>query len=78
MVGRSYDYDLRKAYRQIGICEEHLKYAWISVWNPEDDCPHLFQMEPMPFGATASVGAFLRLSQALKGLGIAGAALRMP
>ena len=32
-------------------------------------------MDSMPFGATASVGAFLRLSQALKCLGIARAAL---
>eukprot|EP00435_Cladocopium_sp_Y103_P074393 s19_g48.t1 len=73
LVGRSYD--LRKAYRQIGIAEAHLKFAWISVWSPEDACAKLFRMDSMPFGATASVGAFLRLSQALKCLGIASAAL---
>eukprot|EP00435_Cladocopium_sp_Y103_P073752 s20_g45.t1 len=73
LVGRSYD--LRKAYRQIGIHPEHLKFAWISVWCPTDKCPKLFRMESMPFGATASVGAFLRISQALKCLGISNAAL---
>ena len=73
LVGRCYD--LRKAYRQVGIREDHLKFAWISVWDPEDEKPKLFRMESMPFGATASVGAFLRLSQALKCLGISKAAL---
>ena len=73
LVGRSYD--LRKAYRQIGISEDHLGFAWICVWSPDDQCPKLFRMESMAFGATASVGAFLRLSQALKCLGIAKAAL---
>ena len=73
LVGRSYD--LRKAYRQIGISEDHLGFAWICVWSPDDQCPKLFRMDSMPFGATASVGAFLRLSQVLKCLGIAKAAL---
>jgi hypothetical protein len=73
LVGRSYD--LRKAYRQIGIAEDHLRFAWICVWSPPDQGPRLFRMESMPFGATASVGAFLRLSQALKCLGITRAAL---
>ena len=58
-----------------GIAEDHLKFAWISVWSPPDQGPRLFRMESMPFGATASVGAFLRLSQALKCLGITRAAL---
>ena len=73
LVGRCYD--LKKAYRQIGVKEEHLKYAWISVWDPDTCNPRLFRMESMPFGATASVGAFLRISQALKCLGISQAAL---
>ena len=73
LVGRCYD--LCKAYRQIGICEDHLKFAWIAVWDPFNSMPQLFRMESMPFGATASVGAFLRVSQALKCLGITRAAL---
>ena len=73
LVGRNYD--LRKAYRQIGIAKDHLRFAWICVWSPTDKGPRLFRMESMPFGATASVGAFLRLSQAMKCLGITKAAL---
>ena len=73
LVGRSYD--LKKAYRQIGISSDHLKFSWICVWCPADTAPRLFRMDSMPFGATASVGAFLRLSQALKCLGISQAAL---
>ena len=73
LVGRSYD--LRRAYRQIGIMQDHLKFGWISVWDPDSNQPRLFRMESMPFGATASVGAFLRLSQALKCLGVARCAL---
>jgi hypothetical protein len=73
LVGRSYD--LRKAYRQIGIAPEHLKFAWISVWSPDDAEPRLLGMDSMPFGATGSVGAIRRLSQALKCLGISQAAL---
>ena len=62
---------MRKAYRQIAICESHLDFAWIVVWNPEQQRPALFKMKTMPFGATASVSAFLRLSQAIKMVGIA-------
>ena len=73
LVGRCYD--LRKAYRQIGISPDHLHYAWMSVWDPFGLEAKLFRMESMPFGATASVAAFLRLSQALKCLGITEAVL---
>jgi hypothetical protein len=61
-----------KAYRQIGISAEHLRFEWICVWSTVDECPRFFRMDSMPFDATASVGAFLRLSQALKCLGIKG------
>ena len=48
----------------------HLDFAWISVWDPIQGRPALFKMETLPFGATASVSAFLRLSQAIKVIGI--------
>eukprot|EP00435_Cladocopium_sp_Y103_P064590 s66_g26.t1 len=73
LVGRSYD--LKKAYRQIGISADHLKFGWISAWCPDAGFAKLLRMESMPFGATASVCAFLRLSQGLKCLGITSAAL---
>ena len=68
LLGKTYD--MRKAYRQIAIRKDHLDLAWISVWDPNKRRPALFRMESMPFGATASVGAFLRLSQAIKCIGI--------
>ena len=61
--------DLRKAYRQIGIAESHLLASWIAVWCPCSSEPKAFAMKSMPFGATASVQAFLRISIALKTLG---------
>ena len=73
VVGRSFD--LRKAYRQIGIRQDHLKFGWVSAWDPTAGRAFAFQMESMPFGATASVGAFLRISQAVKVLGITGCSL---
>jgi len=73
LVGRTFD--LRKAYRQIGINSTHLNFAWISVFDPAERRAKLFKMESMPFGATASVAAFLRVSQALKMIGTARASL---
>lgn len=67
LLGKTYD--LRKAYRQIGISESQLHAAWIAVWCPKESTRKAFAMKSMPFGATASVQAFLRLSVALKTLG---------
>ena len=68
LVGKTYD--LRKAYRQLALRKAHLDFAWISVWDPVQEAPALFKMETLPFGATASVSAFLRMSQAIKVIGI--------
>lgn len=68
LVGKTYD--MRKAYRQIAIREDHLDLSWISVWDPTKGRPSIFRMASMPSGATASVGAFLRISQAIKCVGI--------
>eukprot|EP00435_Cladocopium_sp_Y103_P036446 s2670_g9.t1 len=73
LLGRTYD--LRKAYRQLGVSADHYKFSWISVWSPEHECVKLFRMKGLPFGGTASVAAFLRVSRALKELGIRGGAL---
>ena len=72
-MGRTFD--LRKAYRQIGIRRDQLDLAWISVFDPHQKRARVFKMESMPFGATASVAAFLRISQAIKLIRTAGAAL---
>ena len=39
-------------------------------WDPNTCVPALFRMDTMPFGSKASVSAFLRVSQAIKILGI--------
>ena len=69
LLGKTYD--MKKAYRQIAVSPAHLDLAWIVVWNPTTLKPAAFRMVTMPFGATASVGAFLRHSQAIKAVGIA-------
>ena len=67
LVGKTYD--LRKAYRQLAIKESHLHLGWVAVWSPDHQAPVIFSMESLPFGATAAVAAFLRISRALKFLG---------
>ena len=67
LLGRTYD--LKKAYRQLGVRSDHLRYSWAAVWDAEAQEPKVFQLRSLPFGATASVAAFLRLSRALRFLG---------
>ena len=67
LVGKTYD--LRKAYRQLAIREDHLRLGWIAVWSPEHQAPMIFSMDSLPFGATSAVAAFLRISRAIKFLG---------
>ena len=64
------NYDLKRAYRQLGVREDHYRFAE-SVVNrsPADEA---LQDEGLPFGDTASVAAFLRMSKALKEIGILG------
>ena len=73
LLGKTYD--MKKAYRQIAIRGDHLDLAWISVWDPDRGAPSFFRMHTMPFGASSSVAAFLRASQAIKAIGIACACL---
>jgi len=73
LLGKTYD--MKKAYRQIAIRGDHLDLAWISVWDPDRGAPSFFRMHTMPFGASSSVAAFLRVSQAIKAIGIACACL---
>ena len=73
LVGRTYD--LKRAYRQLGVREDHYKFSWIAVWSTDHKQVKLFRMRGLPFGGTASVAAFLRMSRALKEIGIRGPAL---
>ena len=67
LVGRTYD--LKSAYRQLGISAEHLHAAWISVFDPSGQGAKLFRLNALPFGASASVSNFLRCAEALKAVG---------
>ena len=75
LVGRTYD--LKRAYRQLGYARSitHYRFSWIAVWSTDHQEVKLFRMKGLPFGGTASVAAFLRISKALKELGIMGASL---
>ena len=67
LVGKTYD--LRKAYRQLAIHPDHLKYAWVATCDAAGS-PKVFQLQSMPFGATASVAAFLRVAEGIKQIGL--------
>ena len=64
LVGKSFD--LKSAYRQIGVCKEHLFASWVCIYNPETGAPALFRLHALPFGASASVPDFLRCAEAIK------------
>ena len=59
-------YDLKSAYRQIGIHPADLKYACVAVYDPNQKKPVVWQQLSMPFGARASVVAFVRCARALQ------------
>ena len=66
LVGRSFD--LKAAYRQLAISDKSLKFARVAVFDPEARDTKCFQQLSMPFGARASVVAFLRCARMLQWL----------
>ena len=62
VVGRAYD--LKSAYKQFPISEEARRLLRIAVHEPGKEEPHLMGLDVLPFGAVASVAAFLRISMA--------------
>ena len=58
MEGRTYDLD--SAYRQLAIAPSSRKYSYIACFNPEEQRCSVHSLSSMPFGAIASVYAFLR------------------
>ena len=56
--GRTYDLD--SAYRQLAIAPTSRKYSYIACYNPHDHRCCMHSLSSMPFGAVASVYAFLR------------------
>ena len=57
--------DLRKAYKQLGLSDDGRLDAYIAVANPALGKAELYACSVLPFGASASVGAFCRTSHAL-------------
>ena len=70
VVGRTYD--LRSAYKQFGVSLETRNLLRLAVWDCDQKKPCLLGVNALPFGASGSVSAFLRISMALWFVGMAG------
>ena len=62
-------FDLKSAYRQLGIHSCSLLYSYIVCFDPVARRPVIFQMLAVPFGATRAVYSFLRIARCLWWLG---------
>ena len=62
-------FDLKSAYRQIGLHREGREHGYVAVFCPQQKTSCFFQSLVLPFGATRSVHAFLRLARAVWWLG---------
>ena len=62
--------DLKSAYRQLPIADSSLKFARLSIYNPESGKAECFQQYAVPVGARASVVAFIRCARALQWLAL--------
>lgn len=67
VVGRSFD--LKSAYRQLAVADQSLRWSRVAVFDPDNKQTCCFQQFTMPFGARASVVAFLRRARMLQWLG---------
>ena len=63
MKGRTFD--LKSAFKQLGIASQDLPFAKVTVWNPDRQSPAVLALKALPFGATGSVHGFSRCSLAL-------------
>ena len=59
---------MKKAFRQIPIHDESLRFCVIAVWHPQNGCWKFFQMFAMLFGLIAAVLQFNRVSGLLVAL----------
>ena len=71
-MGRTFD--LKSAYRQFAVDQEHSSRLKIALKAPSGDVAY-FRVCALPFGATGSVSAFLRVSAALAYVGLKGLSL---
>ena len=65
-------YDLRSAYKQFGVSLETRDVLRLAVWDADQKRPCLLGLNALPFGASGSVSAFLRVSMALWFIGTVG------
>jgi len=70
VVGRTYD--LRSAYKQFGVSTQTRDLLRLLVWDNEQQKPCMLGVNALPFGASGSVSAFLRISMALWYVGTVG------
>ena len=61
--------DLKSAYKQLPLSELDVNKAVVSILEPKTETPHFFTMNTLPFGASASVLHFNRVSNLLWALG---------
>ena len=64
-------FDLKSAYKQFGVCGADVERLKIAVKNPDKGVSY-FNVLALPFGATGSVVAFLRVSAAIAHVGVHG------
>ena len=74
IVGRTYD--LVSAYKQFGVCPSDVETLRIAVKVPGEREFRLYKVLALPFGAVASVAAFLRIARSI--VHIAREGLRVP
>ena len=68
LLGRTFD--VKSAYKQMGIALESLRFAYVVVFNPVKREPEVFQLLAAPFGATRSVYSFLRVIHSVWYIGV--------
>ena len=68
LSGRTYD--MKHAYKQYGIAVADRELVRLAVRNPLDHTVALFGINSLPFGASGSVGGFLRISLAVWYVGL--------
>ena len=66
-VGKTFD--LKSAYRQLGIRESSLPFSYVACFDSIKRQPAIFQMLAVPFGATRAVYSFLRIAKFLWWIG---------
>jgi hypothetical protein len=72
VLGRTFD--LKSAYKQFGVDKQHAQKLRIAVKRPGGGVAY-FKVLALPFGATGSVAAFLRVSSAIAFIGTKGLAI---